>query len=1057
MIISDTAIRHRTTVFVLMVIIAFAGVASYVTLPREAAPDVQIPYITVTTTYTGVAPADMENLVTSEIEKKLASISGIDEIRSQSTEGMSSILVKFLPSTDLKDARQRVRDKVDEAKGDMPDDIDEPVVDEINVSEFPIMLLNIHGPCGLLKLKDIADDLQDDIEGIEGVLEARMSGELVRQIRVEVDPYRLAAYRIPVVSLFDTIARENRNVSGGSIDVTEAEFSVRVEGEFKTPGEMFNLIIHEVGGRPVYLNDVAVIRDAFEDRRSISRFDGQESITLSVIKRAGENVPRIADEVKALIAGVRPTLPSGTQIEVTMDVSKTINLMVNDLENNMITGFLLVIAVLMVSIGLRNSALVATAIPFSMLITFAVLQAFGITLNMIVLFSLILVLGMLVDNAIVIVENIYRHMQEGTPRIRAAMEATGEVAWPVITSTLTTLGAFVPLLFWTGIMGEFMVFLPKTVIVALLASLFVAMVINPTLSSVFINPAGRKAPRAEDKAGRWIIERYRGVLQRLLRPGYRVAVVLVAFACLGASVGLFRLLNWKFELFPEGDPAVAQVSITMPVGTRLEATDAVARQVEKVVQQHVFTDGADPERNIKHVTANVGSGGTSAEAFLSGGGATQEHKAQISIEFLDFENRDVPSRRTVEALRAKLSGMPGVLVKVDVEKEGPPTGKPVEIELSGDQYDRLVPLADRVKAIVSEIPGVADLDDDYDTGKPELRVVVDRQRARLMDLSTGQVAEAVKAAVNGLEVGKYREGNDDYDIVLRLPERFRRRIEDIEALTVPTADGTPVPLRAVGHIDYTTGLASIKRTDEKRTISVSSDVAPGANSNDILKDARRRLAALDLPSGYQIAFRGEQEEQEEAQAFLLKAGVFAILLIALILVTQFNSVALPLVILLSVVLSWIGVFLGLTITGKPFGVIMTGVGVISLAGVVVNNSIVLIDYTEKLRARGLALMDAVVQAGMTRLRPVLLTAVTTILGLMPMVLGWNLDFRDLAFHLKSESSAWWGPMASAVVFGLAVATVLTLVVVPVVYVMLDRVRAAYGRHVHDEARDEPPA
>jgi len=1058
MIISDTAIRHRTTVFVLMVIIAFAGVAAYVTLPREAAPDVQIPYITVTTTYTGVAPADMESLVTSEIEKKLASISGIDEIRSQSTEGMSSILVKFLPSTDLKDARQRVRDKVDEAKADMPDDIDEPTVNEINVSEFPIMLLNIHGPCGLLKLKDIAEDLQDDIESVEGVLEARMSGELVRQIRVEVDPYRLAAYRIPVASLFDTIARENRNVSGGSIDVTEAEFSVRVEGEFKAPGEMINLIIHEVGGRPVYLNDVAVIRDAFEDRRSISRFDGHESITLSVIKRAGENVPRIADEVKTLIARVRPTLPSGTQIEVTMDVSKTINLMVNDLENNMITGFLLVIAVLMVSIGLRNSALVATAIPFSMLITFAVIQALGITLNMIVLFSLILVLGMLVDNAIVIVENIYRHMQEGTPRIRAAMEATSEVAWPVITSTLTTLGAFVPLLFWTDIMGEFMVFLPKTVIVALLASLFVAMVINPTLSSVFINPAGRRGTgRAEDRAGRWIVDRYRGVLHRLLRPGYRLAVLLVAFACLLASFGLFSLLNGQTELFPEGDPARAQVSITMPVGTRLEATDAVARQVEKVVQQYVVTDGADPQRNIKHVTANVGSGGTSAEAFLSGGGATQGHKAQVSIEFLDFEDRDVPSRRTVEALRAKLSGMPGVLVKVDVEKEGPPTGKPVEIELSGDQYDRLVPLAERVKAIVSEIPGVADLDDDYDTGKPELRVVVDRQRARLMDLSTGQVAEAIKAAVNGLEVGKYREGNDDYDIVLRLPERFRRRIEDIEALTVPTVDGTPVPLRAVGHIDYTTGLASIKRIDEKRTISVSSDVVQGANSNDILKEARRRLEALDRPPGYTIAYRGEQEEQEESQAFLLRAGVFAILLIALILVTQFNSVALPLIILLSVVLSWIGVFLGLTITGRPFGVIMTGVGVISLAGVVVNNSIVLIDYTEKLRARGLGLMDAVIQAGMTRLRPVLLTAITTILGLLPMVLGWNLDFRDLEFHLKSESSVWWGPMASAVVFGLAVATILTLVVVPVVYVMLDGVRAAYGRHVHDEAKDEPSA
>jgi multidrug efflux pump subunit AcrB len=480
----------------------------------------------------------------------------------------------------------------------------------------------------------------------------------------------------------------------------------------------------------------------------------------------------------------------------------------------------------------------------------------------------------------------------------------------------------------------------------------------------------------------------------------------------------------------------------------------MARIIEDIVRQYQVTDGADPRRNIKFLTTTVGGEGASFGSFMGGGGSGA-NKAQISLEFFDFLDRDVPSDTTVKALRERLTGVPGVEVKVDIEKDGPPTGKPVEIRVSGDDFAPLVDLAAKVKAIVAAIPGVTDLDDDYDSGKPELRVVIDRQRAGQLGLTTGAVAQLLKAAVNGIEVGKYREGNDDYDIVVRLPEKYRREITDIEALTVATASGEQVPLSAVARIRYTSGVASIKRIDEKRTITVYSDVIQGHpnNSNDIIRIAAEKLKALSLPSGYSIAFAGEQEEQNKASAFLLRSGVIAILAIALILVTQFNSITLPFIIMLSVLLSWIGVFFGLTVLNTPFGVIMTGIGVISLAGVVVNNAIVLIDYTEKLRARGLPLAEAVIQAGAVRLRPVLLTAITTILGLLPMVLGWNLDFRDMQFNLKSESSIWWGPMATAVVFGLTVATVLTLVVVPAVYMMLDRVRSRWEHKHHDPARD----
>jgi len=546
------------------------------------------------------------------------------------------------------------------------------------------MLLNVHGPCGLVRLKELAEDLQDDIEKIEGVLEAQITGDLTRQIRVEVDPYRLAAYRIPVSELFARIAAENQNVSGGTIDMPDAKYSARVEGEFADPREIYDLIIDSRDGRPLYLSDVAVVRDTFEDRKSYSRFNGTESITVSVVKRAGANIVDIADQVRDIIARYRAHLPEAVQIDVSLDQSEFVRMMVADLENNMLSGLILVVLVLMIVMGVRNSILVALAIPFSMMITFAALTALGITMNMIVLFSLILVVGMLVDNAIVIVENCYRHMQQGMPRVQAAMKATSEVAWPVITSTLTTVAAFVPLLAWPDIIGDFMSYLPKTVITALLASLFVAMVINPTLCAIFLRvrrgnhapaPSAGDAP-SSGGLGQGILAVYERILSVAIRPWVRGLIVLVGFALLALSAAAFFALNGKVEFFPTGDPRTARINITMPVGTPLDVTDQVARRIEEQVLAYRYTDGSDPARNVKFVTTDVGRGGGD---IFSGGGGTDSHLAVISVEFIDYLDRRVPSRDTVEKLREALSGMPGVQIQVAVQKEGPPTGTPIEI------------------------------------------------------------------------------------------------------------------------------------------------------------------------------------------------------------------------------------------------------------------------------------------------------------------------------------------------------------------------------------------
>ncbi len=651
-----------------------------------------------------------------------------------------------------------------------------------------------------------------------------------------------------------------------------------------------------------------------------------------------------------------------------------------------------------------------------MLMTFLFLTGADITMNMVVLFSLILALGMLVDNGIVIVENIYRHMQEGQPRMAAARSAVDEVAWPVITSTLTTLGAFFPVLFWPGIMGEFMYFLPVTLICALSSSLFVALVINPVLSARYQSVPSDGSKRSNPGRMPLVKRIYLRLLNWAL--DHRLIVVLIAFLLLLGSIGAFALFGKGTEFFPDVEPRRAYVFIKAPEGTNLDASDRLVAQVEKLVS---------PFEDIRYVISNIGSVG--GDPFSQGGTGT--HLSRVALDFKDFHDRSRPSSEIVKEIRRRvLATIKGAEVQVEKEEEGPPTGPPVNLEISGRDLRVLGDLAARVRREIEDIPGLVDVKDNFVKGKPEIRVRVDKEKAALLGLDTLIIAYTIKAAVNGVKVGVFRQGKDEYDILARLPEKDRRSLESLKRITISGPKGEPVPLTSVANVSPSSGVGAIMRLDQKRLVTVSGDVS-GRLANDVIRDIKARMVNLDWPRGYTYRFTGEQQEEAKAKSFLSKAFVAALFIIFLVLVTQFNSFTTPFIILTSVLLSLIGVFSGLLVTGMAFGIIMTGVGVISLAGVVVNNTIVLIDYYNQLIRKGLPYREALVQTGLIRFRPVMLTAITTILGLLPMATGVSIDFRKLAWNIGGESSQWWGPMAVAVIFGLGVATLLTLVVVPV--------------------------
>jgi len=1020
MLLTDVAIKNRTTVAVLGLIIILMGGYSYLTLPREAAPDIPIPFILVTTIYEGVSPEDMETSVTMKIEKELNGIRGVEEITSSSAEGMSLISVEFTPDVPSEAALQRVRDRVDLAKGELPMDAEEPMIKEINFAELPIMLISLSGEVSPVQLKEVADDVQDALEAVPGVLKVEITGDLEPEVRLEFDPDRVALYNLTIPEILALIPSENVNISAGGLETEGTKFNVRIPAEFVTPGDVDLLLLTVRDGKPIYLSDIAKVDYMFKDRSSYSRLDGIENITLSITKRVGANAVEVSDYIKAVIDKAQEQAQGMLQFDITFDMSKMVRNMVADLENNIFSALVLVTAVLLLFLGWRPSSIVAMIIPLSMLITFFLVQMLDYTLNMIVLFSLVLVLGMLVDNAIVIVENIFRHLQLGHNRVEAAILGARQVAWPVTTSTFTTVCAFLPMMFWPGIMGDFMKYLPITLALGLLASLFVGLVFNPTICSVW---AGRSpAPRQTDH---WFMRGYSRLLHAgLNNPGL---TLFLAFCLLIALGTLYAKIGKGVEFFPEGDPERAMINIRAPQGTNIHETDRMARLIEDRIQPY--------KPWLKNIITNVGSGGSGSMNLMASTGGP--HLANITLVFYDFAERERPSVEVIAEVRKAIADIAGAEIRVEKEEEGPPTGAAVTIRVIGEDFKTLERVSEQAKRLISDVPNIVNLRSDLEATRPELAFIVDRRIAMLLGVNTATVGNFLKMAIFGTKVGTYRQYNDEYDITVRLPLAERINIDDMYRLQIPNAAGEAILLSSLGKFEYQGGFGTINRVDQKRVVTLTAD-AEGRLSSEVLADVQKRLETLELPTSYEIRYAGEKEEQDKAQAFLSKAFGIALLLVTMVLVIQFNSLMIPLIIMTTVVLSLIGALMGLLICDLPFGIIMTGIGVISLAGVVVNNAIVLLAYTRQLQAQGMGLLEAAAEAGVTRLRPVMLTAITTITGLIPMAVGISFDIHTLTWATRSESTQWWRNMAVVVIFGLGFATILTLVVVPSLYVMLSR-------------------
>jgi multidrug efflux pump len=1027
--LTNFALSNRTAVFVLMFALALLGAFSYLTLPRESSPDIKVPFITVVVPWPEASPADVEKSVTIPLERELRDLRGLKDLSSVSSEGISITTCEFDPSITVEEALQNVRDRFDRARSSFPSDVDDETIEELSFEEFPFLIITLYG--GDIRVLDrLAEELEERIEQIPGVLNVGVAGGIEPQIEIEVDPEKLEAYRLPVNNVIGLLRGENTDISAGSVDTGSIRTSVRIPGEFRTAEDVEGLIVHHVDGRPVYLREVATADRTYKDPISYARRDGKAAVQLSVQKRAGADIIPIAAMIRHGMAEAAKEFPAGVNYAILMDGSDDIRNMVSDLENNILTGLVLVLLVIFFALGLRNAIFVALAVPFSMGMAVFILQLMGLTLNMVVLFALILAQGMLVDNAIVIIENIYRHIGLGKSPLKAAREATKEVGWPVIAATATTTGAFFPMLFWPGIMGEFMFFLPATVIVVLLCSLFVALVINPTLAATFMRfhrPGTSKFKRGVEGMGYKFLEKYEAFLRAALR--FPRTLMASAFVILMITVGVYAKLGHGVELFPQVEPKLAFVNITAPEGTSIERTDALTRAVE---------DRMPDNPDFKGVEVVVGGvGGTNPFE----GGAEATHRARITMSFKDAEDRVGSPLAYLDTLRPLVVNLPGAEFEVVRQDMGPPTGAPINVEVTTEREEDLVAAMQRVRRIVEGTEGVVDVSDDLSAGRPELRITIDRQKAALLGLNTQWIGNFVKMLINGQRIGGFEERNEERDIIVRLPEKYRNDPTVLDSIRISDSQGNAIPLSTLCRWEYVGGPGTIRRKNAQRMLTITGDAAPGFTADAVLKTLEanidRELASL--PPGIQVRFAGESQDREEAAEFLSQAFVVAILLIMFILVLQFNSFAQAGIILASVILSLIGVMVSLIVLSQPFGIIMTGVAIIALAGVVVNNAIVMLDYTNQLRfKRGLSVLDAVVEAGKTRFRPVMLTAITTTLGLLPMAIQLSFDFSSFRFVAGGESSAWWQPLATAVIFGLMIATVLTLVLVPAAYIVTSR-------------------
>lgn len=1267
--LTEITLKNRTAILMLTIILILSGIASYVSIPKESAPSIDIPYFFITTIYPGIGPTDMETLVTQPLERQLQGINGVKEVRSTTQESVSIVVVEFELSVPNNEASQRVRERVDLAKSDLPTDSEDPIVTEASIDDFPIITINLAADYSLNNLTKVAERLQDELEALKGIREVDVIGGIEREVQVNIDLTALTSYNLALGQVVGAIRSQNLTIPGGTVDVDRFGYLIRVSGEFKDPREIEDIVISapepvlgESAPGIVYIRDVAEIVYGFKERVNYARLkayqvedrtgnlividdadiDEKQVVSLAIKRRPGSNILETAEELYNTIENFN--FPAGTQIIITGDASQEVRTLISDLENSIISGMLFVILILVFFLGIRNALLVGTAVPLSIFVAFLVLSLLGFTVNFVMLFSLIIALGLLVDNAVVIVENIFRYREAGLGKFDAAIKGTSEVGGALIAATTTLVAAFLPLTFWPGIIGQFMSYLPLTLIIVLICSLFVALVLYPTLTVLFVQVDSDKKGESTKTAritkyillwfggliiliANWItffvliglglfflisyrlvikplsyrfthywvpsiIDKYQVLLHTMLERDYTVKYswfrnltalvsftvgilflilsgiissiatvagyipmalggillvigligiaihsieamlrgsktvlntglgililvgiiigiafianggmdfrtiavllglpfVLILFGGLGTMFKLDRpliltdnraiLLNAVLGLlisifasfaaaptgvqfFPQTDPNAIIVTLEGPIGMNLETSDAIARNVQTRIDE-ILSESPASKANIENIVINVGASGGGP----FGGGQPRSELTQIVINLVDFGKRAEPSTVTLTRFRENLQEIPDIRVQIETMQEGPPTGAPVNIEISGEDFNEITRISGEIRQLLDEaswsgkIPGLVEVKDNVSGGVPEYVVQIHTDRAGQFGLSIADIAQTIRIAMNGLEASKFRDGEDEYDITVRLQEQDRQGLISLDNLTI-FSRGQQIPLSAVASFEEGRGLGAITRLNQKRTAVVEGQAAPGYNGPEVLMEVQNYLADYieTIPVGYTLVYTGESEDQEESFGFLTSALLISFALIFFVMLIKFNSLAAPIIIMLAVGLSLIGVILGLILTRTPFG-LMTFIGIISLAGIVCVNNIVLVDYLKQLIDNGMKRKEAIIQAGSTRLRPVLLTALTTILGLVPLTFGINIDFVGLlvsfdpGFQIGSDNTAFWGPMGVAIISGLTFATFLTLIVVPVMFSafdsMGDRLAVLFGSTTETE-------
>lgn len=1065
--LSSWAISNKSTVAVITFIVILGGYLSYTSMPRENFPEIIVPQIYVATPYPGNSALDVEKLITKRLEKEINAITGVDKITSTSIQGYSSINVEFNFDISPSEALLKVKDKVDIAMADkdFPKDLpSEPSITEMNFSEqMPIMNINLSGDFSMDQLKDYAEYLEDEIEELTEISGVDIRGVQEKELQIAVDLYKMQASKISFNDIENAVAFENQSISSGDILENGTRRNVRVVGEFKDPSNIENIVVKHEKGNIVYLRDIAEVSFKEQEKQSYAREYSQPVVMLDVKKRSGQNLLKASSKIDQIIAEAKSSVfPNNLIISKTNDQSNDTRTMVSDLENSIILGVILVVTVLYFFLGFRNALFVGIAIPLSMFLSFTILSFLGVTLNTMVLFSLVIALGMLVDNGIVVVENVYRLMDEGMPRIQAAKQGVGEVALPIIASTATTLAAFLPLVLWDGIIGKFMQWLPITLIIVLSSSLFVALVINPMLISLYMKVVKKDHKTTFINTLEKLYERFLSFALQGKKPYF---IVIGTFILLFLAGGLMSIFPPKILFFPDTEAKQVFVFLEYPIGTDIEETNVLSKRIEADIENHLKKYETDGDNFlVTSVIGQVGEGTSDPSKGQMGGNTP--NKARITVDFVKFQDRrGISSEQVLRDIRAVIQGYPGVSIVVDKPADGPPTGSAINLEIKGDDYDLILDTANQLKTFINtaNIPGIEELKLDIDQGKPELLVQIDRQKARRLGISTGLIGSNLRTALYGKEVSTYKDLTDDYPINIRLKDEFRYNRDALLNQKITFRDQgsgqiKQVPISAVATTMNNSSFSAVKRIDLDRVVTVYSNVLSGYNPTDVNDNIREIMENFETPKGLEINFTGEQEKQAKEMAFLSKALLIAVLLIFLILVAQFNSATTPIIISISVLLSLIGVLFGLLIFRMDFVILMTMIGIISLAGIVVNNAIVLIDYinliilrkrkelqldkSQKLTAS--QLLGCVVEGGKTRLRPVLLTAITTILGLLPLAFGININFKTLItqfdpnFYIGGENVAFWGPMGWAIIFGLTFATFLTLVIVPILYYLINK-------------------